>query len=320
MEYPLLLKINYPRNDVNPMPAKPIYVEIEIQQDIEKVWEYSQDPKLHEQWDLRFTSIRYNDKLPNEEEQTFTYSTKMMPGLEVTGWGKSNGTHEKVSGEKTSALHFGTEQMISPIAEGKGYWKYIPHENGTTFLTQYDYEVRFGLLGKLFDRLFRPLMGWGTALSFDVLKRWIEVGESPSTQYRRFFAFYTICFLFAFVWLYQGLVPKVLTQQPLEILMLLELSPLNYAQASTAIVWVGIAEMLFAVCWLVPKLQKRLLQLQVVIFPFLTLSAIVAEPAVAIAPFNVITLNVSLWIVSIVGLLLHKQLPTAKSCKRKRGK
>lgn len=302
------------------MPAKSIYVEIEVEDIIEKVWKYSQDPKLHEQWDLRFTSITYNDKLPDDDVQTFTYSTKLMPGVQVTGWGESKGTHEKASGEKTSSLHFGTEQMISPIAEGKGYWKYIPHENGTTFLTQYDYQVRFGILGRLVDQLFRPLMGWGTALSFDVLKRWIEVGESPKTQYRRFFAFYAICFLFAFVWLYQGLIPKVLTQQPLEIQMLLELSPLNYAQASTAIVWVGIAEMLFSVCWLLPKLQKCLLQLQVVMFPFLTLSAILAEPAVAIAPFNVITLNVSLWIVSIVGLLLHEQLPTAKSCKRKRGK
>lgn len=302
------------------MPAKSIYVEIEVEDTIEKVWEYSQDPQLHEQWDLRFTSITYNDKLPDDDVQTFTYSTKLMPGVQVTGWGESKGTHEKASGEKTSSLHFGTEQMISPIAEGKGYWKYIPHENGTTFLTQYDYQVRFGILGRLFDQLFRPLMGWGTALSFDVLKRWIEVGESPKTQYRRFFSFYAICFLFAFVWFYQGLVPKVLTQQPLEIQMLLQLSPLYYAQASTEIILVGIAEILFSFCWLVSNLQKRLLQLQVVIFPFLTLSAILAEPAVAIAPFNVITLNVTLWIVSIVGLLLHEQLPTAKSCKRKRGK
>jgi len=301
------------------MPAKPIYVEIEIQDDIEKVWEYSQDPKLHEQWDLRFTSITYNEKLPTEDAQTFTYSTKVMPGLEVTGWGKSKGTHEKASGEKTSALHFGTEQMISPIAKGQGYWKYIPHENGTTFLTQYDYQVRFGKLGKLFDQLFRPLMGWGTALSFDVLKRWIEVGESPRTQYRRFFAFYAICFLFAFVWLYQGLVPKVLLQHPLEIDMLMALSPLTIGQASTAIIWVGVAEILLGCCWLVPRFQKRLLQLQVLVFPFLTLSAILAEPSVATAPFNVISLNVTLWILSIVGLLLIEQLPSAKSCKRKRG-
>lgn len=299
---------------------KQIYVEIEVQEDIEKVWKYTQQPKLHEQWDLRFSSITYNDKLPEDDVQTFTYSTKVMPGIQVAGWGKSKGTHEKASGEKTSALHFGTDQLLSPIAEGKGYWKYIPHDKGTTFLTQYDYNVRFGVLGKLVDRLFRPVMGWGTALSFDVLKRWIEAGESPKTQYRRFFAFYAICFLFAFVWLYQGLVPKVLTQHPLEISMLTQLSPLTVAQGTSAIIWIGVAEMLFACLWLVPKLQKFLLKLQIVIFPILTLSAIIAAPAVAIAPFNVVTLNVTLWILSIIGLLLHEQLPTANSCKRKRGK
>ncbi|WP_237721560.1 hypothetical protein [Paenisporosarcina sp. TG20] len=62
------------------MAEKPIYVEIEIQDDIERIWEYSQQPKLHEQWDLRFSSITYNDKLPGETLQTFTYSTKVMPG------------------------------------------------------------------------------------------------------------------------------------------------------------------------------------------------------------------------------------------------
>jgi phosphatidylserine synthase len=101
--------------------------------------------------------------------------------------------------------------------------------------------------------------------------------------------------------------------------MLTQLSPLSNEQASTAVIWVGIAELLFACCWLVPKLQKYLLKLQVVIFPFFTLSAIIAAPAVATAPFNVITLNITLWMLSIIGLLLVEQLPSAKSCKRKRG-
>ncbi|AQQ54787.1 DoxX-like family protein [Planococcus lenghuensis] len=302
------------------MAARPIYVEIDVQAEIEKVWSYTQQPQLHEQWDLRFSSIIYNDKLPGESVQTFTYATKVMPGVRVSGWGKSKGTHEKESGEKTSALHFGTDQLISPIAEGKGYWKYIPHEKGVTFLTQYDYDVRFGWAGKVADRLFRPLMGWGTALSFDVLKRWIESGESPKTQYRRFFSFYAICFLFSFVWFYQGLVPKVITRHPLEISMLTQLAPLTGAQAAEAIFWIGIAELVFAGFWLIPKLQKYLLQLQIAVFPLLTLSALVAAPSAAIAPFNVITLNITLWVLSIIGLLLHDQLPTAKSCKRKRGK
>lgn len=301
------------------MAGKPIYVEIEIQDEIDQIWEYSQNPKLHEQWDLRFSSITYNDKLPEERVQTFTYTTNVMPGFQVSGWGKSKGTHEKASGERTSALHFGTEQLLSPIAEGKGYWQYIPHEQSTTFLTQYDYDARFGIVGKWFDQLFRPMIGWGTALSFDVLKRWIESGEIPKTQYRRFFAFYAICFIFSFVWLYQGLVPKVLLQHPLEVSMLTQLSPFTSAQAAAAIKWIGLAEMLFACCWLIPRLQKFLLKLQVIVFPVLTVSAIFADPAVATAPFNVITLNIALWVLSIVGLLLYEQLPSAKSCKRKRG-
>ncbi|KUF37316.1 hypothetical protein AK833_00020 [Lysinibacillus sp. F5] len=39
------------------MSKKPIYVEIDIQAPIEKAWDYTQKPQLHEQWDLRFTSI-----------------------------------------------------------------------------------------------------------------------------------------------------------------------------------------------------------------------------------------------------------------------
>ena len=73
--------------------------------------------------------------------------TNVIPAVNVSGWGVSKSTHEKKSGIKTSSLYFGTEQLISPIVEGKGYWQYIPHNNGVTFLTQYDYEVRFDILG-----------------------------------------------------------------------------------------------------------------------------------------------------------------------------
>jgi hypothetical protein len=314
-----LVFLNNKRDVSDSMAAKPIYIEIEIQSDVEKIWEYTQQPQLHEQWDLRFSSITYNERLHEDDPQTFAYTTKVIPGIQVSGWGESKGTHEKESGEKISSLHFGTEQMISPIAEGKGYWKYVPHEKGVTFLTQYNYDVRFGAIGKLFDRLFRPLVGWATALSFDALKRWLETGESPKTQYRRFFAFYAVCFLFFFVWFYQGLVPKVIGQHPLEISMLTQLSPLTEVQASSAIIWIGIAEMVFGCCWLIPKLQKYLLQLQIIVFPLLTISAVFANSSVATAPFNVVTFNGALWILSVVGLLLTTQLPSARSSKRKRG-
>ena len=77
--------------------------------------------------------------------------------------------------------------------------------------------------------------------------------------------------------------------------------------------------MMIGILFLVPKLQPLLLKAQIVLFPLLTLSAIIAAPTVATAPFNVVTLNIGLWIASIIALLLTKELPTARFCKRKRG-
>ena len=301
------------------MKKKPIYVEIDIDSTIDQVWNYTQQPHLHEQWDLRFTTITYNAKENENAPQTFTYETRIMPGLKVSGWGESKGTHEKVSGVKTSSLHFGTSQRISPIKEGKGYWKYIPDNKRVTFLTQYDYDVRFGLIGQLFDQMFRPVMGWATALSFDVLARWLQTGERPNTQYRRFFSYYFICLLFSFVWLYQGLVPKVMGRHPLEVEMLMNLSPLSVQQASSTIIGVGIIEVIIGLLFFIPTWHKYLLKTQIVLFPILTVSAVLAAPHVAIAPFNVVTFNLALWVLSLVAWLLKLELPTAKTCKRKRG-
>lgn len=41
------------------MKQKPIYVEINIASDIETLWEYTQNPHLHKEWDLRFSDITY---------------------------------------------------------------------------------------------------------------------------------------------------------------------------------------------------------------------------------------------------------------------
>ncbi|MEK5332602.1 DoxX-like family protein [Lysinibacillus sp. FSL W8-0992] len=312
------------------MKKKPIYVEIDMQASIEDAWKYTQNPKLHEQWDLRFTKITYEDKKFPNEPQRFTYETKVMPGLTVSGWGESKGEHMKKDGTKISSLHFGTPQKISPIAEGKGYWRYIPKEQGVTFLTQYDYEVRYGKLGKLLDVTFRPLMGWATALSFDVLKRWLEKGEKPSTQYVRFFLTMLISISFCIVWLYHGLVPKVMIQHPEEVMMVKEsLSILNGATTTRSdanlnnetflVFCIGIAEMIFALCWLLPRGKRMLFRLQIILFPLLTLGAVLVNTNIAMAPFNPVTFNGALWVLSIVGFILSKDLPSAKSCKRKRG-
>lgn len=300
------------------MKRKPIYVEITIESEIDKLWEATQKPDLHEQWDLRFSSITY---LPKEENQPqhFEYKTNIGFGLNIAGWGKSVGTFHAKDNSRTSSLHFGTDQAISIIREGKGYWKYKPEQNSITFLTQYDYETNFGAIGRFFDMLvFRPLIGWATALSFDVLKRWLEKGDSPSSQYGRFFTHWMITFLFSLVWIYQGLVPKLITMHPEEISMTKSLLTLTTSQASLAVIGIGSAEVLFGLIWLFYKNKRRLLGLQIILFPLLTLSAIFAEPVSLSHPFNPLTFNLTLLVLSIIGYFIGKDIPSAKSCKRAR--
>lgn len=64
---------------------KPIYVETNIHSDMDTLWEATQNPKQHEKWDLRFTSINY---LPKEEgkPQYFSYQTNIGFGLKIKGW------------------------------------------------------------------------------------------------------------------------------------------------------------------------------------------------------------------------------------------
>lgn len=301
------------------MKNKQIYVELPIQASLEEVWRMTQNPELHEQWDLRFSSITYLPKESEDAPQSFLYETKLGFGLKVAGWGKSIGTHNKNDGSKTSSLHFGTDQKISPISEGKGFWQYIPRDNGsTTFLTQYDYDVRFGLFGRMIDFFFRPLMGWATALSFDVLKRWIEKGESPRIQYVRFFTNALITFLFFFIWLYQGLVPKIIAKHSEEITMFSNLTSIKGSAAVKGIEIIGVLEILFAVIWLLYRKKNHLLALQMIVFPFLTISAVIANPSISTHPFNPVTFNASLWVLSLIGFLLATDLPTATSCKRTR--
>ncbi|TWT26368.1 DoxX-like family protein [Planomicrobium sp. CPCC 101110] len=300
------------------MKTKPIYVEIDIKSDMESLWKATQTPKLHEQWDLRFSAITYLPKKENEA-QNFIYETVMGLGLTIAGWGKSIGSFDGKDGSRTSSLHFGTSQPISIIREGKGYWKYRPHSNSVNFLTQYDYNVNWGKFGRVVDFcFFRPAIGWATALSFDVLKRWLENGESPALQYVRFFSSWLIAFLFSFVWFYQGLVPKLLSLHPQEVLMAQSLLGTSASQAETAVLLIGTAEILFGFFWLFYKGKRKLFEIQLVLFPALTASAFWAESASFVHPFNPLTFNIALFALSIIGFGLSKNLPTARSCKRKR--
>lgn len=296
---------------------KPIYVSAEMNTTMEKLWEYTQEPHIHTEWDARFTEISYVEKKEGEL-QKFLYKTKIGFGLEIAGEGESIGEIRKETGERISSLKFWTENQLSLIQIGRGYWKYTPRKEHIHFETQYDYDTRFGRIGNVIDfYMFRPLLGWATAWSFDALKLWLEKGLHPRLLIRRTMTYWLVCFLFAFVWMYQGIFPKIIFSHPEEMKMLSAI--IDSTGNSIAILKViGMLEIIFGIIWLFLVPKQKLFILHIFMLIALTIVAGFTNIVSFTEPFNPITLNVLLMGVSIVGYINSFDLPSAKNCKRKR--
>ncbi|WP_330459860.1 hypothetical protein OIB37_25120 [Streptomyces sp. NBC_00820] len=156
-----------------------LYIETRIRADLDDLWARTQDPAQHQRWDLRFTEIDYLPRAEGEP-QRFRYATRVLPFLTLSGTGVAAGEKERPDGTRTSALRFASPHPLSLLAEGSGYWRYVPDAHGIQFLTGYDYRPRWGTFGAVTDHLVvRPLMGWATAWSFDRLRLWLERGITP---------------------------------------------------------------------------------------------------------------------------------------------
>src|SRR5687767_377810 len=227
-----------------------IYVEIRLRAPLDEIWASTQRPELHEQWDLRFSRIAYLPKSSVADAQRFKYSTRLGFGLEVSGEGESVGETSLPDGSRSSALKFSSDDPRSIILDGSGYWKYIPTPDGIRFITWYDYRTRFGLVGDAFDRIvFRPLMGWATAWSFDRLRLWLEEGRSPSQAARQAIVHVIARVSLAAIFAYQGVVPKLLDPHADEVAMFRDAGlPLEWI--GPVLTTVGVAELLFAICLL----------------------------------------------------------------------
>lgn len=313
------------------MSREGIYVEIPIHASLDDLWEKTQNPNLHQRWDLRFTQIEY---LPREgdEPQKFLYRTRIGFGLKIEGECESVGTRNGEKGDRTSSLKFWSNDLKSLIKTGSGYWKYIP-ETGSPkgdegvrpyvdrgqairFFTWYDYETRFGALGKLIDKCcFRPLLGWATAWSFDRLRLWIERGIPPETSMGRALVYALARGTTAFIWFYHGLVPKLLYHDRIELDLLSRITPPDFLR--TAATFAGVAEVSFAFLLILLWRQTWLLWVTIVLMlagiPIVAFTA----PEYLHAAFNPVSLNISLAAFVGIALMARRDLATAKNCLRK---
>ena len=291
-----------------------MYVELPMRTEMERLWRLTQNPALHQRWDLRFSTIRYLPK-PNEEApQQFLYETRIGFGMAIAGGGESTGTRSGTADECTSALRFWSDDAKSLIRTGAGYWKYIPTGNGSIrFFTWYDYQTRFGLAGKLIDTvLFRPMMGWATAWSFDRLRLWVEAGIAPEAVLRSSLLYGVCRSVVAFVWIWHGLVPKLLFHDPAELAML--------SAAGIATRWlplIGAAEVIFGILGLLTWRWRGYFALTGIAMIGALAGVALRSPAQLTAAFNPVTLNLCVLALCVCGWLAHLSTAFAGRCLRK---
>jgi uncharacterized membrane protein YphA (DoxX/SURF4 family) len=290
-----------------------IYVEILIRGSIDRVWQLTQEPDLHQRWDLRFHSIRY---LPRENAslpQRFLYETRIGFGLSIKGTGETLGQKSSGNNETTSALKFASDDPKSLIREGSGYWRYVPTGDNIRFFTWYDYDVRFGALGRILDRIaFRPIIGWATAWSFDRLRLWVEGDQSPETSMLLAMVHAIARVTVAFIWIWHGLIPKLLFHSADELTML--------RQANISLQWlplVGVAEVAMGLLVLILWNSRIPLLLSALLMVFATAAVALRSPQFLTAAFNPVSLNLAVIALCVVGLIASRSIPSARHCLRK---
>ncbi|WP_138751216.1 DoxX-like family protein [Paenibacillus sinopodophylli] len=299
------------------MRRKPIFVELVMQTSFAELWKHTQIPELHEQWDLRFSAIDYLPRTGEAQIQTFRYTTRIGFGLQITGTGETSHTSHGQNGEHRSTLSFSSAQPLSLISSGGGYWKYEEKEGKLRFSTLFDYKTRFGVVGWLVDLyLFRPLFSYATAWSFDRLRIWLEEKVPPSVIAERAMVHYLCVIALMLLWIFEGIVPKLLFPETGELPMLQQLGWFTGFELQL-IKGIGILEIIIGILTVCLHRQKRLFYGQIALLLLLSIPMIAATPYSLTAPFNPLTLSVPMIVLCFVSIWSIKHLPLASRCIRR---
>jgi hypothetical protein len=288
----------------------PVFVETILHVSLDEVWRATQEPQLHQGWDLRFSEIEYLPKDSADAPQRFRYRTRIGFGLDMAGEGESVAERSAADGSRTSVLRFWSDDSKSLIRDGSGFWKYEPVEGGVRFLTVYDYRTRFGLAGRILDRCaFRPLMAWATAWSFDRLRIWLEEGVPPVTSRRVAVAHAIARAALAFTWLYQGLVPKLLDRDSGE--LALAVATIGARLALPSVIAAGVFEITIGIALLLFTRSRALVIASMLLVSMLTIAGIVATPAIATAAFNAVSLTIAMLALGAIVLQTMHDAPSS---------
>ncbi|MEK3884549.1 DoxX-like family protein [Paenibacillus sp. PL2-23] len=299
------------------MKGNPIYVELDIAADMESLWRHTQEPALHQQWDLRFTEINYLPKEAEGQPQRFLYRTRIGFGLHIQGTGEARTPPWSTSGQRMSTLVFGSAQPISLISQGGGYWRYKPNGAGVTFSTSFHYETRFGKLGRLLDGLlFRPFFGYATAWSFDRLRLWLERGLTPAVSLKLAAVHYMSVAAITMLWLFEGLVPKLLYPEGGE-LAIYSATGLFPGAEEILLPALGITELAAGAAVLIWHRKLIVYAVSLGLLILLGAAACIGAPELLASPFNPLTTSMPMAVLCLIAAMTADGVPSARRCRRR---
>jgi hypothetical protein len=139
---------------VTQTPPPPVHVAVRLAAPLSEVWRVTQDHHLHPAWDHRFSHIEMlAERITTGTEMRYE---KRLCGMVIRGFGRYK-LHKPM---RQSTFEFWSDDWRSPIRRGVGLWRYVPCAGGVEFRTSYSYDVRWGLIGRVLDRL--------------VIRRWFQ--------------------------------------------------------------------------------------------------------------------------------------------------
>ena len=157
-------------------------------------------------------------------------------------------------------------------------------------------------------------MGWATAWSFDRLRLWLEEGIDPATSAAQSLIHAVARGVLGFIWIYQGVVPKLVFQDTGE-REILRASGLVAGLESRVLTAVGLAEVAFGVLFLTLWRARSLFLVNAALLVLLVLGAAFSQPRLLVAPFNPLTLNLAMIALGFAGYLSSSHLPTSRRCR-----
>jgi uncharacterized membrane protein YphA (DoxX/SURF4 family) len=161
-------------------------------------------------------------------------------------------------------------------------------------------------------------MGWATAWSFDRLRLWLEHDVAPEQAIRQALIHTISRVALAAVFIYHGLIPKLLTRNVDEIAMVRD-AGLGAGVAGSVVTALGILELSFAAALLVAWRRRWPLFVCLALVLLATAAVGMNSPRYFGAAFNPFTLNLAVASLAGIDLLVVGSIPSAARCLRRPG-